>query len=88
MTTSQKECIAEDIVEGEEEKGLIVAGIGKGCEAIGVDRATCNPMRREEEWPRRKGSFEDILLDKFFNARCGAAIAICDRAGANVEEVA
>jgi len=40
LTTSQKECVAEDIVEGEEEKGLIVAGIGKSCEAIGVDRAT------------------------------------------------
>ena len=70
-----------DIVEDEEEKGLIVVGIGKGCEAIGVDRAICvvDPMRREEVLPRRKGSLENILLDKFFNARCGAVIVICDK---------
>jgi len=69
-------------VEGDEEKGLIVFGIGIGREAIGVDRASfvaVYPMRGEERWLRRKGSLEYILLDRFFNARCGAAIVICDK---------
>jgi hypothetical protein len=88
LTTSQKECVA-DIVDGEEEKCLIVVGIGKGREAIGVNRAVWMAvylMRGEEKWPRRKGSLEYILLDKFFKARCGAAIIICDKAREDVEE--
>ena len=46
MTTSQNECVA-DIVEGEEEKRLIVVGNGEGGEVIGVNRTAC--IRGEEK---------------------------------------